>query len=292
VAGRKPTGEEHESGPEAPAARRKYRRGASGAGGCCTCGVRPKAEYDNAEQLPRRSSSAIAAVSQQRRQQLQRLHEELRPLSAAELEVYCAEVGVDSTRLAKARETEDPAGALITLAIAAEPLFLACGPSPTGPPPRLHLSPARARTMSNGIGLELELPVDETEKVRTGSKGTGLELELELRLDNTEKVRTDSPSGLWQPEDDAVSPETGREKDWVRGTDSDDGSSTASSETVEARRLRAESQRLGQTIVLQDIARAKAAGETFDEFKARYRPVGVDGVLLFLWGSDSLQQSR
>lgn len=63
-------------------------------------------------------------------------------------------------------------------------------------------------------------------------------------------------------------------------------SSDASSVTLEARQLRAESKRLGQTIVMQDILRAKQNGEDFSEFKQRYRPIGVDGILAFLWGGD------
>eukprot|EP01043_Picozoa_sp_COSAG02_P038185 COSAG02_NODE_2926_length_7728_cov_3.194521_1_plen_273_part_10 len=250
-----------EPGPEpgALAARHKRRHGAPGAGECCICGVRPKVEEGTATQLRRHSSSAIEAVTRQRRQRLERMHEELRPLSAAELEAYCVELGVESRRLAKAREAEDPAGSLIKLAIAADSPFLACGPSPTAPPPASHLSPAGTHATSNGTGLELELVVDKSEKVWTASPPFWQPDNTFGALQVSSSVDPTSAEDTSHEEQDGQ----GHNQDWNRGSDSLSSSSSASSDTIVARQLRAESKRLGQTIVLQDIARAKAAGESF-----------------------------
>ncbi len=51
----------------------------------------------------------------------------------------------------------------------------------------------------------------------------------------------------------------------------------------EALQRRANSQQLGEAIVMQDIAHAMEAGEGYDEFKARYRPVGGNQRLSELW---------
>ena len=57
----------------------------------------------------------------------------------------------------------------------------------------------------------------------------------------------------------------------------------SASASEEARQQLAESQRLGHQILARDIASAKESGESFAQFKARYRPVGVDGLLAQLW---------
>ena len=59
--------------------------------------------------------------------------------------------------------------------------------------------------------------------------------------------------------------------------------SVASSTTLWARAQRERSQQQGLKIVSDSIAAAQARGETFADFKAVYRPVGVDGVLKDLW---------
>lgn len=46
---------------------------------------------------------------------------------------------------------------------------------------------------------------------------------------------------------------------------------------------RSESQQLGEAIVMQDIAHALEAGEGYDDFKERYRPVGGNQRLSELW---------
>ena len=51
----------------------------------------------------------------------------------------------------------------------------------------------------------------------------------------------------------------------------------------EAWHQRAKSQQLGKAIVMQDIADALQAGLTYDEFKAKYRPVGGTQRLSELW---------
>ena len=51
----------------------------------------------------------------------------------------------------------------------------------------------------------------------------------------------------------------------------------------EAWHQRAKSQQLGKAIVMQDIADALQAGSTYDEFKAKYRPVGGTQRLSELW---------
>ena len=69
----------------------------------------------------------------------------------------------------------------------------------------------------------------------------------------------------------------------------DSVASVASTATHEATQRAEESRREGLGVLEQEIALAKSQGETFEQFKARFRPVGVDGVLRMHWerGDDS-----
>ena len=60
----------------------------------------------------------------------------------------------------------------------------------------------------------------------------------------------------------------------------------------EATQRAEESRREGLAVIEGEIALAKSRGETFEQFKARFRPVGVDGVLRMHWDRDRRQSDE
>ena len=83
-----------------------------------------------------------------------------------------------------------------------------------------------------------------------------------------------------------------RESARARDRETDSESHRESDSDHEATQRAEESRREGLGVMEEEIALAKSRGETFERFKARFRPVGVDGVLRMHWDRDRRQSDE
>ena len=292
--------------PEAALAPVRRRRAVSGpdaapGASCCACVARPK-PADPASSRPHPAPfTAVAAATIQHRESRQRLHDELQRLRIPELEAHCFELGVPSAHLSEARRAEDPAAALTALAIAAEPRFPTTdSPASTGATPRLdsdgrtssalRLSPvssSRGKGVSVATSEQAQLSAGREDAVWSGLPSPRQQHAQDGTHTNHQQQQQQQHPRQQEQEQEAVGAaavrpdELGLEQAWTGGGAVDGGggdpggresvSSNASSDTLEARRLCADSKRLGQTIVLQ-VRKSIASFPLFCNLKHHHFP--------------------
>ena len=85
-------------------------------------------------------------------------------------------------------------------------------------------------------------------------------------------------------------PEVAAAQRWVSNASS--ATTAASTATILARSCRDESNLIAQQVLRDSVDRALAGGQSFEQFKAEFRPVGGDGELLQVWQERQLEQPR